>query len=159
MLPENPRFQPRISTNQTFPPPRIIPDNFPSDSGPKPIPLQYRSRSKHQSLETQSPDAQTRHPWRGKKKKKKKSLEKRKKKTSQKQFLGKIPLPADMEGGRAPLNYPCSRGYPGRKNFRSVTWPTLTLLCVPFATRAGGGGRKEGRKTIGRGGWKVKPGL
>ena len=79
MLPENPRFQPRISTNQTFPPPRIIPDNFPSDSGPKPIPLQYRSRSKHQSLETQSPDAQTRHPWRGKKKKKKTEKKKKKK--------------------------------------------------------------------------------
>lgn len=153
MLPENPRFQPRISTNQTFPPPRIIPDNFPSDSGPKPIPLQYRSRSKHQSLETQSPDAQTRHPWRGKKKKKKKSLEKRKKKTSQKQFLGKIPLPADMEGGRAPLNYPCSRGYPGRKfSISHLANVDLTLCSI---RNTGRGWRKEGRKEDDRA-WRVE---
>ena len=152
MLPENPRFQPRISTNQTFPPPRIIPDNFPSDSGPKPIPLQYRSRSKHQSLETQSPDAQTRHPWRGKKKKKK-SLEKRKKKTSQKQFLGKIPLPADMEGGRAPLNYPCSRGYPGRKfSISHLANVDLTLCSI---RNTGRGWRKEGRKEDDRA-WRVE---
>lgn len=151
MLPENPRFQPRISTNQTFPPPRIIPDNFPSDSGPKPIPLQYRSRSKHQSLETQSPDAQTRHPWRGKKKKK--SLEKRKKKTSQKQFLGKIPLPADMEGGRAPLNYPCSRGYPGRKfSISHLANVDLTLCSI---RNTGRGWRKEGRKEDDRA-WRVE---
>lgn len=152
MLPENPRFQPRISTNQTFPPPRIIPDNFPSDSGPKSIPLQYRSRSKHQSLETQSPDAQTRHPWRGKKKKKK-SLEKRKKKTSQKQFLGKIPLPADMEGGRAPLNYPCSRGYPGRKfSISHLANVDLTLCSI---RNTGRGWRKEGRKEDDRA-WRVE---
>lgn len=150
MLPENPRFQPRISTNQTFPPPRIIPDNFPSDSGPKPIPLQYRSRSKHQSLETQSPDAQTRHPWRGKKKK---SLGKRKKKTSQKQFLGKIPLPADMEGGRAPLNYPCSRGYPGRKfSISHLANVDLTLCSI---RNTGRGWRKEGRKEDDRA-WRVE---
>lgn len=153
MPPNNPRFQPRISTNQTFPPPRIIPDNFPSDSGPKPIPLQYRSRSKHQSLETQSPDAQTRHPWRGKKKKKKKSLEKRKKKTSQKQFLGKIPLPADMEGGRAPLNYPCSRGYPGRKfSISHLANVDLTLCSI---RNTGRGWRKEGRKEDDRA-WRVE---
>lgn len=102
MLPENPRFQSRISTNQTFPPPRIIPDNFPSDSGPKPIPLQYRSRSKHQSLETQSPDAQTRHPWRGKKKKKK-ILGKKKEKNFTETISGKNPATSRHGRGEGPV--------------------------------------------------------
>lgn len=40
----------------------------------------------------------------------KKEKKKRKgKRTSQKQFLGKIPLPADIRGGGGPWNYPCSR--------------------------------------------------
>lgn len=158
MPPNNPRFQSRISTNQTFPPPRIIPDNFPSDSGPKPIPLQYRSRSKHQSLETQSPDAQTRHPWRGKKKKKKNPWKKERKKLHRNNFWEKSRYQQTWKGG-GPRWIILALVAIRVGNFRSVTWPTLTLLCVPFATRAGGGGRKEGRKTIGRGGWKVKPGL
>lgn len=156
MPPNNPRFQSRISTNQTFPPPRIIPDNFPSDSGPKPIPLQYRSKSKHQSLENAITGCPNTASLEGKKKKN--PWEKERKKLHRNNFWEKSRYQQTWKGG-GPRWIILALVAIRVGNFRSVTWPTLTLLCVPFATRAGGGGRKEGRKTIGRGGWKVKPGL
>lgn len=102
MLPENPRFQPRISTNQTFPPPRIIPDNFPSDSGPKSIPLQYRSRSKHQSLENAITGCPNTASLEGKKKKKK-ILGKKKEKNFTETISGKNPATSRHGRGEGPV--------------------------------------------------------